>query len=195
MTLGSVPHDTNLGSSLRAWLERARQEISKPKRPIFIPVTQFSGLLNDASVGSGAPALGQINSLGLIGLRIDAVNDAIHHLFFIPKDFNVSTNVRIGVVWTTNSSDTSETATWEVEYNPITAGQTLAAASTAMDNVITADTVLGAYIIHESPYGTIFEGNLYHMDYLHLNISLSAVSGLNPAADEVFLLGILINDE
>ncbi len=173
------------------WLRRK----GRPLRPLYIPVTEFSGYLTDTFLGTGTPALENIDSLNIVGARIEAVNDACHHLWRIPLDFNVDSNIRISCVWTTNSSDTSETATWKAEYSPIASGETLIAPSTALDTVISADTVLGSYKIAESPYGTIFNGNLNHGDYVNLKISLSAVSGLNPASDIVFLLGVLITDE
>lgn len=194
MSIGSVPFG-NIDGSLSSWLERLRQDVNRPKRPIYIPVTQFSGLLNDASLSTGTPALGQVNSLGLVGLRIDAATDAINHLFYVPKDFNVDTNIKFSVVWTTNSVDTAETATWKVQYNAITAGQALAAASSELDTVISEDNVLGSYVISESPEGILSGGNWYHGDYVNLKVSLSAVSGLDPATDIVFLLGLLITDE
>ncbi len=176
-------------------IRKINQKLSRPKRPLYIPVTEFSGYLSSSFLGTGAPNLEQINSLGIVGARIEAVTDACHHLFYIPKDFNVDTNIRIAAVWGTNSSDTSESATWKVEYSAIAVGETLIAPATALNTVIAADNVLGAYKVAESAYGTIFRGNLNHGDYLHLKISLSAVSGLNPASDIVFLLGILITDE
>lgn len=210
MSIGNVPHDPNIVSSLREWLERLRQHVVRPKRPIYIPVTQFSGYYRISSIddltevdeniqfaGSGNPILQEINSLGIVGARIDAAGDACHHLFYVPKDLNVDTNIKFEVVWCTNSTDTSETATWRVRYSASAAGEVLSAATTALSATISADNVVGAtaYMVAIAPFGLLYRGNLQHGDFMHLEVSLSAASGLNPASDEVFLLGLLINDE
>lgn len=176
-------------------ISRMQQDINRPTRPIYIPITQFSGYLSNQFLGSGAPNLEQINSLAVVGAKIDAVGDSCHHLFFVPKDFNVNTNIKFEVVWCTDSVDTAETATWDIKYLSVASGETLAAATTPLSQVITADNVLGAYKIAVAPYGVMSKEELYHGDLLHLNVSLSAVSGLNPAVDKVYLLGILINDQ
>lgn len=195
MSIGNAPDDPNISASLKQWLERVRQELSKPRRPIYIPVTEFSGFLNDQFLGSGTPVLQEINSLCVVGARIEATGDSCHHLFFVPKDFNVDTNIKIEVVWCTNSVDVAETATWGVQYNAAAPGQALAAAGTPLNETIAADNVLGAYTVAVSPYGLLYKGALDHGDLVHLNVTLDAVQGLNPAVDQVFLLAILINDQ
>jgi len=194
-------------AEVRDWLITLRQDMLRAKRPEHIPVTQFSGFYRivdatDATknekiqfAGVGNPVLEEINSLGIIGARIEAVNDACHHLFYVPKDLNVDTNIKFEVVWCTNNAVLTNTATWKVQYSAIASGEALSAASTALSSVITADNVLGAYKVAVAPYGLLYGGVLEHGDMLHLDVSLGAVSGLDPAADEVFLLGILINDE
>lgn len=193
--LGSTDNLRRQILDLQQDIVRLKQRINRPVRPIYIPVTQFSGFLSNQFLGTGTPNLEQINSLGIVGTRIDATGDACDHLWCVPKDFNVDTNIKFEVVWTTNSVDTSETATWKVQYSASADGEALAAASTSLDEVISADTVLGAYKIHIAPYGAIFGGNLQHGDLVHLKVSLDSVSGLNPAADTVYILGILINDQ
>ena len=174
---------------------RQQQRITRPTRPLYIPVTQFSGYLSNQFLGTGTPNLEQINALGIVGARIEAVGDACDHLFFVPKDFNVGTNIKFEPVWCTDSVDTAETATWEVEYSTSAAGEGLAAASTALDATITADNVLGAYKVAVAPYGLLFKDVLEHGDLVHLKVSLDAVTGLDPASDKIYLLGILINDQ
>lgn len=180
---------------LQSRVERIQQRISRPTRPIYIPVTQFSGFLSDSFLGTGTPNLENINSLGIVGARIEAVGDACHHLWSVPKDFNVNSNIKFEPVWTTNSIDTAETATWTVEHSPIADGETLIAPATALNEPGGADNVLGAYALAVAPYGLLHGDVLQHGDLVHLKLSLSAVSGLNPAVDLVYLLGILINDQ
>lgn len=208
MPIGNVPYDPNISPSLRDWLEKVRQQVVRPTRPIFIPVSQFGGFsgitvtaiygtthFGFESDGNGNPLIQEINSLGVVGARMEATGDACHHLFYVPKDFNVDTNIKFEVVWCTNNSDTSKTATWKVEYVAVGAEETLVAPNSALDEPIAADNVVGTYKVAVTPYGLIFAKTLEHGDFLHLKVSLNAVSGLNPASDEIFLLGILINDE
>lgn len=185
MTIGSVPHDTNLGSALRAWLERVKQELSKPKRPLFIHAKDFNS----------GPSFTEINSLGIYGVKFNAVNDSINHMFYVPKDFNVDTNIKFEALWCTDSVDTSETVTWKVLYSATAAGETLSAATIALDSVITADNVLGAYKLAIAPFGTLYKDIFQHGDILNIKISLSAVSGIDPAVDDIFLIGLIVNDE
>lgn len=207
MSIGNLPDDVEINQSLRDWLGTLRQQIIRATRPLYIPVNHFSGYYRivdaaDATqdeqlqfAGTGNPVLQEINSLGIIGARIEAVDDACNHLFYVPKYFNVDTNIKFEVVWCTNNNTTTNTATWKVLYNAAAAGEALAAAGTALDLAITADNVLGTYKVAVTPYGLLYGGNIEHGDMLHLKVSLGAVSVLNPAVDQVFLLGILINDE
>jgi hypothetical protein len=203
VTIGSIPHDAKISESLKGWLERLKQEVVRQRRPIFIPVTQFSDFSSltftprygEMSVALGEQALEEINSLGIFGARIDAIGDAYNHLFYVPKDFNVNTNIKFEIVWTTNSSDTGESATWGLKYAAIAEGEELADATVALDELIDADSVLGTYKVAISPYGLLYKDMFNHGDFVHLKVTLDAVSGLDPATDEVYLLGILINDQ
>lgn len=185
MSIGNVPFDPNTGASLRAWFESLRQHVSRPKRPLFLHAKDFNS----------GPSFTEINSLGIYGVRFMAVGDSIHHMFYVPKDFNVGTNIKFEALWCTDSVDTSETATWEILYSSSAEGEALTAATTALDSAITADNVLGAYKLAISPYGLLYKDAMEHGDILHIKLSLSAVSGLNPAVDAVFLIGLIINDE
>lgn len=203
MSISNPPGDPGIPDSLVGWLDRVRQELNKPRRPLYIPVTQFSGYqrivsganFNFTFLGTGTPELQEINSLGIVGARIEAVDDACHHLFYVPKDFNVGSNIKVEIEWTTNNNTTSNTATWKVRYSATKDGEAFSAATTELNSVITADNVLGSWKRAIAPFGLIYNGLLEHSDLVHLEVSLGAVSGLNPASDQIFLLGIVINDE
>lgn len=199
MPTGKLPHDPNMSQAVRDWLISLQRDVRRQTRPIYIPASQFSGFYTvDTDIefaGAGNPKLAEINSLGVVAAKIDAVNDACHHLFYVPKDFNVDTNIKYEVVWCSDSGTLTDTVTWKVEYDAKAEGEALDTADTVLDEVITADNVLGSYSVAVSPYGVMYASKLEHGDMLHLKISLAAVSGLDPAVDELFLLGILINDE
>lgn len=185
VTIANVPDGLQIPQNLREWLIAMRQAIKRARRPVYIPVSEFNG----------NPTLTEINGLGIFGAQATAVGDAFHHVFFVPKDFNIDTNTKIEVVWCTDNNTTTNTATWKIEYRAAATGEALGAASTALNSVIAADNVVGTYAVAVSPYGLIYAGAIEHEDLLHLKVSLSAVSGLDPAVDEIFLLGLKINDE
>jgi len=201
VSIGNPPSiDLKFGVSLSDCLVEIQREINKRKRPIYIPATHFSGFYNTTGgtiqfAGSGNPQLADINGLGIVGARFEALNDSCHHLFRVPVDFNVDTNLRVEVEWCTSSPNLASTVTWVVRYFAIADGEIILAASTALDTVITSDNVLGSYRRAVTPSGFINGGNLEHNDLIHFNVILSEVSGLNPATDQIFLLGLSLNDE
>jgi len=177
------------------WLTRLGQQVNRPRRPIYIAVTEFNGKLADQFLGAGSVPLEQINSLRIVGARFLATKLEADHIFRVPKDFNVDTNTKFEVVWCTNSVTLAQTATWKVSYSVAGEGEALTTAITDLNQLVPADNVLGPYAVATASYGLMYKQILEHGDMLHLRISLDSVSGLDPAVDEVYLLGILINDE
>jgi len=193
--LVNPPHDRTVSDQVSQWMTRVSQQLNRPKRPVYIAVTEFNGKLADAFLGAGAVPLEQIAALRIVGARFLAVKLEADHVFRVPNDFNVDTNTKIQVVWCTNSVNTAQTATWKVQFSTSAEGEALTTALTDLDEQIIADNVLGPYFVATTPYGLLYNKRLEHGDMLHLKVGLDAVSGLDPAVDEVFLLGILINDE
>lgn len=199
MSIGQPPN-ADISPSILQWLTEVANELNKTRKLVYIPATQFSGYFNTSggtiqSAGIGNPQLVEINSLGIVGLRFNAINDSVHHLFRVPIDFNVDTNLRVQLEWCISSSDISGTVTWGVRYRPVAEDETIAAAITALDTPIAADNVVGSFARMITPSGFIDIGQLNHEDLVHFDITLDAVSGLNPVADQIILLGLLLNDE
>lgn len=145
-------------------------------------------------VGAGDPVLAEINSLGITGLQIEAAGDDFHWLWMPPSNLDTSAPVKVSAIWTSNSTTTTQTATWKVLYGQDTFNSgAMAAAATALDTAIAADNCLGtAYVLQQSPEGLIGPGDIDPAKMMHILCELDAVSGLNPASDVVFLVGIMI---
>lgn len=159
---------------------------------IFIPYTDFH-TDSDSSVGAGDPVLTEINSLGVMGIQMEAAGDDAHILLPLPDNICVNCPIKISVLWSTNSTTTTQTATWKILYKRLALGDGLAAAATDLNTTITADSVLGtAYGLNETAQGVITAGTLSRGDVLHLLAELDAVSGLNPAVSGVYFHGIYI---
>lgn len=164
---------------------------------VFIPWNEFGVTADGTSIyslGSGAPRVAQVNSLGFAAIRYDAVSDAAHLLYQIPDNACVTVcPIKISVLWSTNSNTTTQTATWQATYSATALGEAFSAATTALDTTITSDSVLGtAYMMNETPQGVINANTLSRGDVLNLKINMSAVSGLNPASDIVLFHGVYI---
>ncbi len=156
----------------------------------FIPFTEFH-YMNTAGVGAGDPLLAEANSLGLVGIRMEATGDDAHILIPIPSNICVDCPIKMSVLWSTNATNTSHTATWKVLYNEGGVGQALAAPATAADTVITADAELAtSYMLNETSQAVINSGLFDRGDIIHLLAELNNVSGLNPATSIVFLHGL-----
>jgi hypothetical protein len=159
----------------------------------FFPAIPSVDVASLAGVGAGDPVVAEVNSLGLSGIQLEAAGDDFHWLIPVPDEMAVGLPMKISALWTTDATTTTETATFKALYKAIAFGEALAAADVALDTVITADAVDDtAYGLQESPQGVINGGNMSKGEMLHILMELDAVSGLNPAADVVFLLGIFI---
>lgn len=156
----------------------------------FIPYTDFH-TISSASIGAGDPVLAEINSLGIAAIQMEAAGDDAHILIPLPNNICVDCPIKISILWSTTSTTTTQTATWKILYNKKALGQGLAAAATALDTAVAADSVLStAYGLNETPQGVINAGTFSRGDIVHLLAELDAVSGLNPAVSGVYFHGI-----
>ena len=182
----------SLAHALTSNLPHQNRADIKSTVKVFVPYTGFHTRA-DASVGAGDPVTAEINSLGLVGIQMEAAGDDAHILWPIPDNLCINCPIKISVLWSTNSTTTTQTATWKILYKRLALGDGLAAAATDLNTTITADSVLGtAYGLNETPQGVITSGTLSRGDILHLLAELDAVSGLNPAVSGVYFHGIYI---
>lgn len=169
---------------------------------VFIPLRPeaLSVTVTDASngsmvtYGSGNAAISEVNSLGFAGMRFTAVANDVHMIVPLPPNACVSCPIKFSVAWSTSDvTPSTDTATWKVLYAAIADGESLSAASTALDTAITADAIDGdAYAWQETPQGVIAADTLSRDDVLHVLVELDAVSGLDPSTDVVFMHGLFM---
>ncbi len=156
----------------------------------FIPFTEFH-YISTQGVGVGDPFLAEVNSIGLVGIRMEATGDDAHVLIPLPSNMCVDCPVKFSVLWSTNSTTTTQTATWKVLYNEGGVGEALAAAASSPDTTITADSVLGtAYMLNETSQAVINSGTFDRNDVIHVLAELDDVSGLVPSSAVVILHGM-----
>lgn len=107
--------------------------------------------------GSAHPTIAEVNSSGIIAPICNADNEGFCCKWIIPTDCDVSKQIDFRVYWcdVTDAAGTG-TALWVVTYNAVTFGGTaLAAATTALDTVLVAQTNLAAYIPQWTAWGSI----------------------------------------
>ena len=111
----------------------------------------------------------------------------------VPDDLDVGSAVNFVVHWATSETTASQTATWTLTYSTLAEGAALAAAGTALNTTIAADTddesVYGLNITAE---GVINAGTLANDQTLNLTVQLSALSGLVATTDQIVMLGVEI---
>lgn len=113
---------------------------------VFLPAANFSSILLDAGVHTGAPVLQEVSTFGVVGVLVDTAADEINTFMQIPADMDLSKRIYARVHWTSGSTDTADTVTWKVWYKPIVYNVTAIAAigntgGTALDKVIAAQDV------------------------------------------------------
>lgn len=142
----------------------------------FIPARHFAGVTE----GTWEPtAVGQ--TIEWIG-RFD--------------DLNVDGEVKISVVWSTDTGSTSDTVTFIPTFSAITLeSDTLTAAQshTAISAAIGADTASGtANTVQETPQGTINGGTLTDGDLFLINLEIDAVVSMTLGTDAMHIYGIFV---
>lgn len=136
----------------------------------------------------------ETNSLSFSSLQMSATGSIIHMVVPLPDNTCVDCPIKLSVLWSTSdTTPTTDTATWKILYSAKALGEAWASASTALNTAITADAIDGdAYALQETPQGQINSGTLSRNDVLHLSVELNAASGLDPTSDTVLLHGIYL---
>lgn len=168
----------------------------------FIPVTAFSGYTLAegtpniiSSADDGAPGIAETNSLGITGLNQDAAGDSVSHMMLVPRKWDLTEAIKIAVVWSCSNTDAGGTVTWLVTYKSIAEGDALAAAATALDTVIGADTDdTTAYGLNVTSFGVINANTLTRDTFITINVEMDAVdaSVIVAGTDTIVLHGIII---
>jgi len=165
---------------IRGRLPYSTLSIVAPQTTVFIPANLWNGSDN---AGAWIPK---------------SLTEEITYLYY-DQNLDVGSKVQLYVLWTTESSTTTDTVTFTGKYSPITPeADAIPATSafTALDTAFVADTVVGSKYIHRTAAGVINAASITDGDALALSLSVSANSGLDvtagTAAKSVKVLGVEI---
>lgn len=122
--------------------------------------------------------------VGSTGLSYDAL---------VPMNgVSAGCTVNLYVLWSTNATTTTHTATWRLRYAAVTPETDACTATVAvLDTAITSDACIGtADVVQRTAAGVINAGNFLEGDLLKLRLDLSAVSGFALGTDIVRWHGV-----
>lgn len=122
--------------------------------------------------------------VGSTGLSYDAL---------VPLNgVTAGSTVNLYVVWSNNTTITTNTATWRLRYAAVTPEtDAITASVAALDTAITSDAALAtADVVQRTPAGVINAGNFLEGDWLKLRLDLSSVSGFALGTDIVRWHGV-----
>ena len=161
---------------------------------VFIPYTAFS--LNStsgalASFTSSAAVVNYITTQAVAGIKITGSGQSIPLMMQLPDNLCVDCQVKVSVVWSTNSLNTNNTATWQVLYSDVPLLGPFKEQTDALNTAITSDTVdNNAFGFNETPLGIINASTFTRGDAINILASLLSTSGLDPFNDTILFHGI-----
>lgn len=95
------------------------KDIAWNRRRVFFPCNQMAGVLNDSSLGAGAPTIIELSITGseLIGLPFDD-EDEVYTYWPIPWDMDIEQPIRFRV-WFIHASTSADTPAFQVDYKAL----------------------------------------------------------------------------
>ena len=146
------------------------------------------------TAGVGAASFGEVTDAGIVGLHVDDTGDSVGILYPVPYDMDVQSALDFAVVWTSDTSTSTETVTWKVLYTELTIdSEAIEVGATALDTAIAADAQAGtAQAIQQTAWGTLNGGTLTAGNWLALDVSYSAESGIDASSDAVHGLYLVV---
>lgn len=168
------------------------EKLDLMRQRLFIPVTEFQGLVGAAGVGTGVPVHEEMATLlpGIGALALAATNDDIAHLMLVPSDWDRHNKIYVRGVWSTQSTTTSDTMTLLFNYLAITPETTaIAVPATALDTAIAADNPVGtANVLQRTSAGVINPKGIADAAlYLAFKFTATLSAGL---AEKVYFHGV-----
>jgi hypothetical protein len=130
----------------------------------------------------GTPALAEIGTLGVVGVKLDATGEFARLAFPVPSYWDTGNKLFTRVIWSDNTANTNS-VTFAVKYQELAYGAAPIAtlSGTGLDTLIVADAHSGtANTINATPWGTI-NADAIDSDYLVVDVSLTTDgSNLDP---------------
>jgi len=108
------------------------------------------------SMGTGTPAVAEINTSEVGGFTLDADNESVSFLFPFPLDIDLSKEIDLRMLWSNSESAATGTGRVLWYHKAITAGTTaIAVATTAPGSVAAAQVDLAANVVLWSGWSVI----------------------------------------
>ena len=143
------------------------------------------------SAADNDAVLEEIDSTGIMGLKMNNNGDSVNHLCPLPSDVDRYNPVYVYVRWCSGSSTTTDSVLWKVFYKEITPDTTQLSAtiSTALDTAIADDACLGtAYVDQRTPAGKISRCSIAEAALdLALKVEMDTKTDIT---EDIFLLGL-----
>ena len=161
------------------------------RKRIWIPAVNASGFSIDTPVGlhTGAPVWAEHSTFGYAGIKIEAAGDEYVHFLPLPHDVDVDHPIYIRTVSTTGSSTNTDAIDYILTYTAKAHGEVLAAAATALDTTIAADTNTGtANQLYLGAWGQIAASTLTEGDVLILEFELNSTD-VDLSSEFIWYLG------
>lgn len=156
--------------------------------------THTSGAVRSA--GAGNPVFEEVGTTGLVGLRMEATGDDIHHVFAIPNYVDTRHAIEFAVVFSTDQTTTTDGFTWKVlldQMDPEDGDDAITAPATALDTTIVEKLNAGtANAPQRTAWGTLNGNTLNPDEAVHVLVELDAVTGATLATDKVYGLWLLV---
>lgn len=175
-------------------IKQDKELLWRPGR-VYIPVSEFTGLIGTAGVragvGVGAPIEQEISSIAIVGILMDTAADELNHNMLLPYDFDTAHNLYYRVHFTTASATAADTIEWLVRYTQIIPNvTTMIDPATAASKDIVSMTVTGTALSYQTTsWGWINGGVISNKaEAILLEVELQAfAAGLT---EDKFLLGL-----
>tara|TARA_R100001594_G_scaffold141778_1_gene188109 strand:+ start:849 stop:1448 length:600 start_codon:yes stop_codon:yes gene_type:complete len=130
----------------------------------------------------------QIDTTGLVGLKMTTSTAQLARtLLYSPTHIDWANDVFFRVIWSSDSTDGSDTITWQIKLLKRDEGGFPALGTQALDTVIAADTNQGAACIHYTSWGKLNGGTIAPdlNDFVVVDVELTAFD----AVEDKFCVG------
>ena len=172
------------------------KNIDWKRKQEFYSAESLAAFVAENGVGTGAPVIAEVSTLGITGVDMAAAGDEVDTRLILPFDLDVREEVGFRLVWTSHSTTAADTIDWIILYNSIAELSTIAAGDTALDTVIPQDVVgtTNDYALEITGRGIISADKLTHGQLLTMKVEMHATDiEIAAAAEPVHFLGVLLD--
>lgn len=106
-------------------------------------------------VGAGDVVTAELNAAGFIVPAPDTAADEIGFIWLVPYDVDERYELGFRVLWSSDNTGTTDTATWKINWAHFGEGEAIAAPTGVLSTVIAADTVTGQYHFQKTARGVL----------------------------------------